>query len=159
MISIGIRVTPREIFYSLIEKNGEEYQIISISSIKVPQALDAPCKLSFIRNTLDTIIKQYKVNRAGIKLIEGNARTAVNASTFFRLNLEGVIQEIFANSTVEEYMLGVAANIASRLNIESKPVSKMVEDLGIDDSYTTDEGRKLKDENKESLVVGIAVLN
>lgn len=159
MTSIGIRVTPNEIFYSIVDEEDDECEIISISNVKVPKALDDPCKLSYVRNTIDTIIKQYKVTNAGIKLIEGNARTSANSRTFFRINLEGVILELFANSTVEKYLLGVAPNIASILKIKSKPVKEMAEDLGIDDSYKTDNGKKLNEQNKESLVVAIAALN
>ncbi|WP_069648977.1 hypothetical protein [Caloranaerobacter ferrireducens] len=159
MAAIGIRVTPNEIFYSIVDEEGDGYSIISISSIKIPKALDNPCRLSYVRNILSTIIKQYKINKAGIKLIEGNARTKVNSSTSFRLNLEGVILELFANSSIEKYLLGVAPNISAILKLKSKPVKEMAEDLGIDDSDKTDEGRKLKDENKESLVVAVAALN
>lgn len=159
MASIGIRVTPNEIFYSIVENEEEGYDIISVSSIKIPKALDTPCKLSYARNTMGTIIKQYKINNAGIKLIEGNARSSFNSNTFFRLNLEGVIQELFANSSVEKYLLGVASNISSILNIKSKPVKEMVVDLGIDDDFKTDDEKKLNDENKESIVVAIAALS
>lgn len=159
MASIGIRVTPNEIFYSIVEEEDDGYEIISISNVKVPKALDDPCKLSYVRNTIATIIKQYKVTNAGIKLIEGNARTSANLSTFFRINLEGVILELFANSTIEKYLLGVAPNIASILEIKSKSVKEMAEDLGIDDSCKTDNGKKLNEQNKESVVVAIAALN
>lgn len=159
MASIGIRVTPNEIFYSIVDEEDDGYEIISISNVKVPKALDDPCKLSYVRNTIATIIKQYKVTNAGIKLIEGNATTSANLSTFFRINLEGVILELFANSTIEKYLLGVAPNIASILEIKSKPVKEMAEDLGIDDSCKTDNGKKLNEQNKESVVVAIAALN
>ncbi|CAK7037468.1 hypothetical protein [Tissierella sp.] len=158
MTSIGIRVTPNEIYYSIINSKDDGYEIISISYLKIPKALDIPCKLSYIRNTLNTIIKQYKINRAGIKLIEGNARVAMNASTFFRLNLEGVILEIFANSSIEKYLLGIAPNISAILGLESKSVKDMAEELGVDDTDVTDEGKKLSDNNKESLVVAVAAL-
>ncbi|WP_195603666.1 hypothetical protein ACSVC9_02890 [Clostridium sp. LBM24168] len=159
MASIGIRVTPNEIFYSIVDENDDEYEIISISNIKIPRALDAPCKLSYIRNTIATIIKQYKITNAGIKLIEGNARASVNSSILFRINLEGVILELFANSTIQKYLLGLASSIASILKIKAKPVKEMSEDLGIDDSYKTDNGKKLNEQNIESLVVAIAALN
>ena len=159
MIAIGIRVTPNNVYYSIIKEDSEGFAIVSISNIIVPKALDTPCKLSYIRNTLDTIIQQYNINKAGIKLIEGNARSTANSSTFFRVNLEGVILELFANSSVEKYLLGISSNIASILQVEVKPVKEMAGDIGIDDSDKTDEGKKLNDENKESIVVAIAALN
>ncbi|MFW2490934.1 hypothetical protein ACN077_20565 [Clostridium chromiireducens] len=158
MISIGIRVTYNEIHYSIVKYDNNIHTTLSISKLKVPKALDNPCKLSFLRNTFETIIKQYKINRAGIKLIEGNARLTHNANTFFRFNIEGVLLELFSNSSIEKYILGLASNIASALEIQSKPVKDMVQDLGIDDSITTDEKKKLTDEDKEALVVAIAAL-
>lgn len=158
MVSIGIRVTPNEVYYAIIKKENEGYSIISISDIKLPKALDVPCKLSYTRNTFDTIIKQYGVNRAGIKLIEGNARTTLNAGTSLRLNLEGVFLELFSNSSIENYLLGIAPNISGILGLQSKPVKDMAEDLGMDDLDETDEGRKLNNNNKEALVVAVAAL-
>jgi Holliday junction resolvasome RuvABC endonuclease subunit len=158
MASIGIRVTPSEIYYSIVDIEDDGFKIISISHIKVPKALDIPCKLSYVRNTFNTLIKQYKITRAGIKLIEGNARPKVNLATFLRLNLEGIFLELFANSSVEKYLLGVASNISAILEIKSKPVKEMASDLGIEETDLTDEGKKLNDNNKESLVVAVAAL-
>lgn len=158
MASIGIRVTPNEIYYSIVNLKDSGYEIITISCLKIPKALDVPCKLSYIRNILNTLIKQYGINKAGVKLIEGNARNRINASTFFRLNVEGVIQEVFANSSIEKYLLGIAPNISAILEVEPKPVKDIAEDLGVDETIVTDEGKKLNDNNKESLVVAVAAL-
>lgn len=158
MISIGIRVTPNEVYYAIVEEENDGYKIISISDIKLPKALDIPCKLRYIRNTFDTIIKQYEVRRAGIKLIEGNARSRINDGITLRLNLEGVFLELFANSSVEKYLLGIAPNISGILGLKSKPVKDMAQELGMDDSDETDEGKKLNDNNKEAIVVAIAAM-
>ena len=75
--AIGFRVTPSEIFYSIVVNQKDEYEFISISSLKIPVAIDEPKKLSFIRNTVSTILLQYNIDYAGIKLTEGNARSGV----------------------------------------------------------------------------------
>ncbi|WP_426349380.1 hypothetical protein ACPWSR_16815 [Alloiococcus sp. CFN-8] len=158
MASIGIRVTPNDIYYTIVDSEDDGYKTISISHLRIPKALDIPCKLSYVRNTFITIIKQYKVNRAGIKLIEGNARTEIKGSISFRINLEGVFLELFANSSIEKYLLGIAPSISAVLGLNSKPVKDMAEDLGLNDTDRTDDGRKLSDNNKESLVVAVAAL-
>lgn len=151
MISIGFRVTPNKIYYCIAKKvNDTNIEIISTSSIIVPKALDEPHQLSFIRNNLSTILLQYKVTNAGIKLIEGNARK--NNISFVRLYLEGVILELFANSLIEKYVLGITSNIASILKLEKKPIKDMLTDLEVESS-------DYSDEEKESIVVAIASLN
>lgn len=158
MVSIGIRVTPNEVYYAIVEDKNDELSIVSVSDIKLPKALDTPSKLRYIRNTFDTLIKQYSISRAGIRLIEGNARGTINDRMTLRLNLEGVFLELFANSSVERYLLGNAPNISRILELESKPVRDMAQELGIDDTDKTDEGKKMNDNNKEAIVVAIAAM-
>ena len=42
--AIGFRVTPSEIFYSIVVNQKDEYEFISISSLKIPVAIDEPKK-------------------------------------------------------------------------------------------------------------------
>ena len=97
---IGIRVTPNDIYYSIIEGKENSFNVISISNIKIPKALKVPERLSYIRNLLITIIEQYSIQYAAIRVIEGSAMGNVNGSILFRVNLEGVVQEVFADSTI-----------------------------------------------------------
>lgn len=91
---IGIRVSTSEVYYSIIKKNNKGFDVISISSIKVPKALEIPQKLSYVRNTLITIIEQYSIAYASMRVIEGAAMSNINSTSLFRVNLEGVIQEV-----------------------------------------------------------------
>ena len=159
MRSIGLRVTPKEVFYSIIEKDDKKEEILSISSIKVPKALDEPQQLENIRSLLITIIDQYKINRGAIKVIESNNASRLSDSIIFRLNIEGIIKEVFASSSIEKYLLGRATNVSAVFGIKCKKVLDLVSDLDMNlDTRTTDKGSKVTDNYKEAIVVALAVL-
>lgn len=151
--SIGIRAANEEIFYSIIQNE----EIISISSIKIPKALENPESLSYIRNTLITIIQLYNVNLAAIRPIEPIAKQS--SKNNLRINIEGVIQELFANSSIEGYILGTSAKVSSIYKSQVKSIQDILEDIIENhESLRTANGRKLKKEHKESVVVAAAVL-
>jgi Holliday junction resolvasome RuvABC endonuclease subunit len=155
---IGIRANVQDVYYSILEKIDEKYNIISISNIKVPKALDVPKQLSYIRNTLITIIEQYNIKYASIREIEGFAMSRINKSSLFRINLEGVIQEVFASSPIIEYDLACNSSVKSILNSNSNSILEIADELKLCEKYNTDDLKKLKDENKESVVVAISIL-
>lgn len=156
---IGIRVTSNDIYYSIIEGKENSYNVISISNIKIPKALEIPECLSYIRNLLITIIEQYSIEYASIRVIEGSAMGKVNGSILFRVNLEGVIQEVFAGSTIKDYMLARNSNVSSILKTSSKVIKDIANDLDLKDKFKTDNDRVLNEESRESLVVAIAMFH
>lgn len=159
MVSIGIRVTAKEIFYAIVEKkdNLNDEEIISIASIKLSQTMDEPKRLENLRNNLIVMIDQYKIELAAIKVIEGNANSKMNDSTIFRLNIEGVIKEVLSSNQIKGYLIGRANNISSILGVKCKKVLELYNDLGAKD-ILTDKKRPLNDNYKEALVVAIAIL-
>ena len=158
MNAIGLRVSPTEVYYTIIEPSDSGYQIVSISKLIIPKSTDLPNKLSYIRNTFLTIIEQYNIAYAGIKLLEGNARTSINNSMIFRFNVEGVIMELFSNSSVLQYFIGVTSNIASILNIDKASPQEMLSQLVDLSNYKTDDDKTLKDEHKDAIIVALAAL-
>lgn len=156
--SIGFRVSPTEIYYAIVKdtENGNEF--ISISHLKIPFSIDDPGKLSYIRNTISTILFQYHISYAGIKLIEGNARASINNSLIFRFNVEGVLMELFSNSSVRKYFLGVTSNISSVLNIKKDKSQAMLDSLIDVSNYTTDDNKKITGEYKEAMLVALAAM-
>ena len=106
MTAIGIRVTPSEVYYSILT---EGFSIVTVSKVIIPKALEDPDKLTFIRTTFISIIDEYNIKNAGIKLIEYGVRNP----SFFRINVEGIIQELFANSSIQKYFYGAIPKIAS----------------------------------------------
>ncbi|MGN0156354.1 MAG: hypothetical protein ACI39N_03815 [Lachnospiraceae bacterium] len=156
--TIGFRVSPNEVFYAIIENKEEAYEFISISSLKIPVAIDEPQKLSFIRNTISTMLLQYKIDYAGIKLIEGNARSAINNSLIFRFNIEGVLKELLSNGQAKNCFLGLASNISAVLEIEKAKPVEMLEKFVNTEEYMTDYDKKITIEHKEAMLVALAAL-
>ncbi len=157
-ISIGFRVSPTEIYYAVVENAEDGYSFISISNLKIPVSIDGPGKLSFIRNTVSTILTQYNVSYAGIKLIEGNARSSLSNAHIFRLNIEGVLMELFSNSAIHKYFLGVASNISSVLKIKKEKPQDMLDQLINLDGLSTDNKKKITGDYKEAMIVALAAL-
>lgn len=155
---IGIRVGITDIYYSIIQKNNNEFDILSISSIKIPKALNIPEKLSYVRNTLITIIGQYNISYAAMRIIEGAAMSNINSNSLFRVNVEGVVQEVFAGSTIRAYDLACNSSVSAILGTSSKKILDIFSELNLNGKYMTDRECVLNDGHKEALVVAIAML-
>ena len=82
-----------------------------------------PEKLKYIRNNIFDLLREYNVQRAGIKITEGNAQ----AMNIDRLYIEGVIQETFASSKIESYKTLMLAGMASKLQTSAKELKKFIE--------------------------------
>ena len=156
--AIGFRVTPSEIFYSIVVNQKDEYEFISISSLKIPVAIDEPKKLSFIRNTVSTILLQYNIDYAGIKLTEGNARSGVKNNSIFRYNVEGVLKELLSNSVTKNCVLGLSTNIAAILNIPKGKPAEMLDSILDTANLKTDVEKKISIGHKEAILVALAAL-
>lgn len=147
--AIGIRVSPSEVYYAVVEAR-EEYEILTVSSVVVPPALELPEQLHFIRTTILDLMVEYAVERAGIRLTEPNAKS----TSVERLNLEGVIQELLSSSRVGAYFAGSIATIAARLGESDRSVVREYFEgrtfLGLED------WSDFKREQRESIVTAVA---
>lgn len=72
---LGIRVSPKKIFFSVF--NSIENQFKNVETIHIPQALIMPEQLKYVRNTILDLLREYHVQKAGIKITEGNAHPNV----------------------------------------------------------------------------------
>ena len=158
MNAIGFRVSPSEVYYSIVQNNEDQYRILSISSLRIPASSEISDKLSHIRKTISTMISEYAISKAGIKRIEGNARSSINDSIILRLYVEGVIIELFTNSTIQNHLLGVTTNIANILDIDKAKPCEMIDSVLDISKNKSDTGRALKNEHKEAILVAIAAL-
>jgi hypothetical protein len=112
MVSIGFRVSPTKVTYALVQGIPTKgFTLLDASAVFIPPALETPRQLQFIRTTLLDVMEEYAVSRAGLRLAEGVAQRR----NPFRLNLEGVIQELLASSSVERFVAGPIATMASLL--------------------------------------------
>ncbi len=157
---IGFRVSCNEIFYAIIdyESQDDSWVVTSLSSLIVPKALDFPHGLTFIRTTIMTLLKQYGIEHAGIKQIEGNARSSITNNLLKRVNIEGVIQEVFSTSSVTSYFIGVTKTIICNLGSGKQRLDELAEQLGLADELSLDSGLVVKPEYMEAFLVALATL-
>jgi hypothetical protein len=126
-------------------------ELLVCSEILVPPALEPPAQLNFVRTTLLDIMDEYEVQRAGIRVAEYNARQI----SWFRRNLEGVIQELLAAGSVPRYFAGPIATIASHLGEDRKTVKSYMDGepfLGVE------RWSQSKLEERESVLAATAAL-
>jgi len=151
--SIGIRATPNEIFYCILNGESNDFEITQIDKIVNPKALEIPEQLKFIRSTLCDIVNENNVAFACIRIAESNARR----TNIPRIYLEGVIQELIASSTIEKYYVGQISSISARLGIERADFKPFVTGNAI---YKEIEiWNELNLEERESLLAAVSALN
>lgn len=121
MITIGIRVTPSAVAYAVYDSDNDE--IVNLDEIRIPVAFDTPESLKYVRSNLLDILREYAVQRAGIRTTEPSAQRI----NIVRIEIEGVIQESFASSELESYYIGHVASIMSRLGLPRTDFKPLVD--------------------------------
>lgn len=154
MRTLGIRVEPKCVHYSVIESNGDSIIFKTVDSLTIPLALDTPRSLSFIRTSLISLIEEYEITKAGIKVLEGNTQS-LNQSKF-RLNVEGVIQELFANSTVNEYVCATKNSLASLLDANVDEITELIE--GERNDFELESWESYQKIQREAIITAIATV-
>jgi hypothetical protein len=122
MKAIGIRATPKIVYYAIIEQDDEKNNLLSVDKVVLPVSMETPDKLNFIRKTIIDIINQYQVDHAGIKLTEGNAQKL----NIERISIEGVVQELFSGCTIVKYFGGNISMISRLLEIPNNGSLKRI---------------------------------
>ncbi|NNC17561.1 hypothetical protein HJC22_17740 [Corallococcus exiguus] len=151
--AIGIRAHPQQIWYAILQQEDEKATTLNLSILRIPKALAIPAKLRFIRTTLLNVIGEYGVTRAGIRTTEP---TAQNPDTF-RLNIEGVAQEVLASGAVSTYFAGPISKIAGCLSIT--PRTDVKEYLDGAKPYPGENNwSKLKREEREAFLAALCAL-
>ncbi|WP_262244377.1 hypothetical protein [Serratia liquefaciens] len=149
MKTLGIRVEPKRIWFSIYCTDSST--VINVDKIIVPEILDTPEKLKVIRNNIIDIIREYDIKLAGIRMFEGNSKTI----SIERLFIEGVIQESFASSNLEDYTIFRLSSLAARFRVSSKALKDNIE------NGSELHGIKLKEltskPERESLLASIGV--
>lgn len=151
--AIGIRANPNEINYCVIKGNEDEFEVVLIDRVVNPKSLELPEQLKFIRNTFSDIINENEVEIACIRITESNARR-INTS---RMYIEGVIQELIASSTIENYYVGQISNISANLGIDRTDFKPYAE--GKKTFLDMDIWGDLSKEERESVMASVSTLN
>ena len=113
-LSLGVRVEPTKIHYSVFDINSNEFVIVE--SLLVPQALNLPEALKYIRNNILDLIEEYNISLAAIRVTENN----VKSLNVMRLYLEGVLLETFASNKKIEYRSYILSQLAKVFNCSSR---------------------------------------
>lgn len=111
MNTMGIRAKPGEVTFAVYDVDNRA--LSNVETIKIPKALPTPDALKYVRNNVLDVIREYQISRAGLRTTESTARSP----SVQRIEIEGVIQEAFASSSLQGYYCGQIATIASRLGI------------------------------------------
>lgn len=147
--SIGIRVAPDCIYYSIIEQGENAFNLILVDKIKIAKNLDFPEQLKILRTTLLDIINEKDINRACIRVTENISRNI----SIPRISIEGIVQELIASSKIENYKVVKMANIASILGLKTKEVKEIVDNKL--EFKMVEQFSKHKKEEKESILSAI----
>lgn len=153
-ISMGIRVTPKIIFFTIIKEEVKKIEIITLDKILVPQIMTLEQQLTYIRTTFSTIIHQYKIAKAVLKKVDPYA---LNNSHIPRIQMEGVLAELLNAHTVEEYYIGDKNSFAKKINVKSTEMKSIFD--GTTNFYEINEWEKFKNEERESIVAAIIGIN
>lgn len=149
MITIGIRAAPKVVTYAIYDT--AEDALINVDEIKIPAAFAVPEALKYVRSNLLDILREYKVEKAGIRTTEGLATPNVE-----RIHLEGVIQEAFASSELQSYYIGQISSITKLLGIERenfKPLADGKKDPGVEN------WDKMGKEKREAILCAMGAKN
>jgi hypothetical protein len=150
VITIGIRAAPREVTFAIYD--SVQSKLLNVEDIKVPAAFAMPDALKYVRSNLLDVLREYKIERAGIRVTEGAAH-GVNID---RVQIEGVIQEAFASSDLVGYYVGRIASIAARIGIDRRRFKPMVAG---EEAYDIDGWEHLSKEQREAVLCAIGATN
>jgi len=154
MKTIGLRATPREIYYAIIEKDDNGViSILSCSKLIIPLSLIFPEQLNFVRKNFKDIILEYSVENAGIRIIESTSRSI----SIQRISFEAILQELLSNSSVMKYFVGQISNISSKIGFPREQFKLLlVKNAKFDMVENWDQYDVTC---KEAILVGLATLN
>jgi hypothetical protein len=140
VITIGIRAAPRIVTFAIYDSASKPVQ--NVEEIKIPVAFSIPASLKYVRSNILDVLREYDVERAGVRVTEPSAQ----ALKIERIQIEGVIQEAFASSSLTDYYVGQISSISARLGFDRtlfKPIVEGRNDLGIENwDRMTKEGRE-----------------
>jgi len=151
--SIGIRVTPSTIYFSVVSFNDGDIEILLVDRINNPKALELPEQLKFLRNTLCDIINENNIDNACIRITESIAQTP----SIERIYIEGVIQELFASSTIKKYYVGQISSISSKLGFNKEIFKEYSK--GKQNFLEIESWKRFSEEERESLMSAISAVN
>lgn len=151
MNTLGIRVKPCSVIIAVYDTDMAA--IVNVEAIKIPKALPTPEALKYIRNSILDILREFEIEKAGLRVVESNSQTL----KIRRIEIEGVIQEAFASSMLSAYFCGQISTIAVKLRIKRADFKLYVEGDKIYDSV--ENWNDLSKEEKEAILTALGAVH
>jgi len=121
MNAIGFRVSPSKVTFAVVQTATDgKFAIAVTGEVVIPFALDTPRQLQLVRTSLLDLIEEHGITRAGLRTTEAIAPHKDS----FRLNVEGVVQELLASGSVERFVAGSIVTVAALLGEHDRTVIK-----------------------------------
>lgn len=143
MRTIGIRAAPKAVTFVVFDADADA--VLNVEDIRIPIAFHTPEALKYVRNNLLDILREYGIERAGIRVTEPSAQSP----NIERIQIEGVVQEAFASSLLKSYYVGQISSISARLGIERADFKRYV-DGQLD--WPVENWASLRKEQREALL-------
>lgn len=150
MITIGIRAAPKAVTFAIYDTVTKT--LIDVEEVKIPAAFSTPEALKYIRSNLLDVLREYKVEQAGVRVTEPNAQSP----SIDRIQIEGVIQEAFASSELQLYYIGQISSISKRLGIDRKKFKPLIDG---EENYGVENWDKMSKEKREAILCAIGAQN
>lgn len=150
MRTLGIRVSPKCVFYCVSEEKLSNIEVLNVDKITVPLKMETQYQLGHVKTNIISILKEYDIKKVGIRATENNAMKI----SIPRLYMEGVIIETLGNSAIESFYIGTIVKIASLLKEDSKLIKKYIDNKLI--FRDIDGWDKYSPEHRESIISAIA---
>lgn len=151
MRTIGFRADPNGVTFVVFD--SEANALVNAETILIPKALPNPEALKYVRNNVLDVLEEYGVERAGIRITE----SAAQRPSIRRLELEGVIQEAFASSTLRGYYSGQIASISRRVGIPREHFKPLVN--GEENYQAVQNWMDLSQHEREATLAAIGALH
>ncbi|MBF4338497.1 hypothetical protein EAY42_25710, partial [Vibrio anguillarum] len=145
MNTLGLRASPSTVYFCIYDSTDDS--IINLEQIAIPNVFETPEKLKYLRITILDIIREYEVQKAGIRLSELHPSAKPNVT---RIQFEGIIQEAFASSSLQSYFRGTIVTIASLLERRSREIKPLID--GTQTIEHLDEWADYSKEERESIL-------
>lgn len=149
MITVGIRAAPKEVTFAVYD--SEARRVLNVEGIKIPAAFSTPEALKYVRSNLLDVLREYGVERAGIRTTEAAAQNP----SIERVQIEGVIQEAFASSDLKGYYVGQIASISARLGMDRARFKPLV---GGEQEWDVEGWSGISKEGREALLCAMGAV-
>ncbi|WP_095270156.1 hypothetical protein [Terribacillus saccharophilus] len=159
MHSLGLRVAVQQkekkgCVYFAVSKINDGIELLESGKLTIPSSMIVPEQLAYIRTNLLSIINKFDIEYAGLRITEGISKTFIP----FRLNIEGVVQELFANSSIVNYELLTLVKLAKFLETDTDTVKDIVNGKETLEGFDEDLWSKFNKEEKEAILSSITTL-